>query len=72
MKLLTRDDLKNRGIRYTNVHLARLERAGRFPRRVRLGGGRSLTWLETEIDGYIESAVNRRDVPAPKNETPSA
>lgn len=59
-KLLTREDLHERGIRYSNVHLLRLEAAGQFPRRVPLGGGRSVTWLASEIDDYLAAAVAKR------------
>jgi prophage regulatory protein len=39
---------------YTRQHLGRLERAGRFPRRVALGPGR-VAWAEDEIRAWMES-----------------
>ena len=44
MKLLTREDLQKLGTKYSYVHLLKLERTGRFPRRVQIGGGRNVAW----------------------------
>ena len=41
-------------IPYSRVHIGRLERAGEFPRRVRVGLNR-IAWLESEIDEWIAS-----------------
>lgn len=60
MKLLTREDLRDRGITYSNVHLLRLERVGLFPRRVPIGGGRNVAWVAEEIDDYLKIAVAKR------------
>lgn len=65
MRFLTRDDLKERGIRYSNKHLITLEQAGLFPRRVRQGGGKFVSWVEDEIDEYQRARVAARDA-APK------
>lgn len=46
---------------YTRSHITRLEKAGLFPRRVRLGAGR-VGWIEEEIDAWIESRIAERDV----------
>jgi prophage regulatory protein len=52
MRLLALPDLRARGIKYSRVHLARLELAGQFPRRVRLSGNR-VAWVEDEVSpGY--------------------
>nr|WP_213396473.1 AlpA family phage regulatory protein [Yoonia sp.] len=45
---------------YTRTHITRLEKAGLFPRRVRLGAGR-VGWVEEEIDAWIESRIAERD-----------
>lgn len=50
--LLNRDDLRSRGITYSNTRLIRLEKAGQFPRRLRLSPGR-VAWLSDEIDGWL-------------------
>ena len=61
MKILSYTDLASeRGIRFSKVHLWRLERAGKFPKRVALGVARH-GWLETEIDEWIAGRVAARD-----------
>ena len=62
MKILSYSDLTERGIRFSKVHLWRLERAGKFPKRVPLGKARH-GWLETEIDEWIEARLSERDGP---------
>lgn len=42
------------------MHLWRLEKAGRFPRRMKLGPN-SVGWLESEIDEWIASRLTERD-----------
>jgi prophage regulatory protein len=39
---------------YSRQHVARLERAGQFPRRVRVGPGR-VAWRASEVQEWIES-----------------
>ena len=52
----------NRLVPYTRQHLSRLERAGRFPRRLRLAGTR-VAWIEAEITAWIEArAAERPDI----------
>lgn len=51
-RLLARQDLRARGITYSNTHLIRLEKANQFPRRLRLSPGR-VAWLSDEIDGWL-------------------
>lgn len=41
-------------VHYTNVHLHRLEKAGKFPARVRLGPGRVVWKLDTILE-WIEA-----------------
>lgn len=38
---------------YSGTRIDELERAGRFPRRRRLSGGRAVGWLSTEIEDFI-------------------
>jgi prophage regulatory protein len=74
-RLLSFEDLQARGIRYTRVHLARLECAGQFPQRIRLGGGNGnfVAWLEDEIDAYVDGlAAARTKRAAPKTTTDNA
>ena len=59
-RLLSYDDLRNRGIKYSRTQLWRLIRAGRFPRPVKVAGCAN-SWLDTEIDALIERAIAERD-----------
>lgn len=45
---------------YSPMHLWRLEKAGRFPRRIKLGPN-SVGWLESEIEDWIAARVAERD-----------
>ena len=60
MRLIPYDALSDRGIPYSKVQLWRLERDGRFPKRVSVGPSR-YAWLESEIDQYIAERVRQRD-----------
>jgi prophage regulatory protein len=60
IRLITNDDLRLKGIPYSKPHLWRLERSGKFPKRVPIGAGR-YAYVETEIDGWIEARVRERD-----------
>ena len=44
---------------YSASHLWRLERAGQFPKRVRLGGNR-VAWLQSEVSAWVESKLASR------------
>lgn len=46
---------------YSDMHIYRLERAGKFPKRIRLGANR-VGWLEHEIDAWIEARAAEREV----------
>jgi prophage regulatory protein len=59
IRLLSRRDLRERGIQYCNVHLLRLESDGKFPCRVYLSPAR-VAWIETEIDDYIDRCIAAR------------
>jgi prophage regulatory protein len=41
-------------VSFTRQYVDRLERQGRFPRRVRLGAN-SVAWFEDEIDAWLDS-----------------
>ncbi len=45
---------------YSGMHIARLEKAGQFPKRIRLGPN-SVGWVEAEIEAWIEAKVAERD-----------
>ena len=45
---------------YSRMHIYRLEKDGKFPKRIRLGPN-SVGWLEHEIDDWIKVKVRERD-----------
>jgi len=47
-------------VKYSPQHIARLEKAGRFPKRIRLGQNR-VAWLLSEIEAWIDERLQRRD-----------
>ena len=54
-KLVSRKELRSiYGIPYCFAHIARLEAAGRFPSRVRLGACR-VAWYADEVEEWIAS-----------------
>ena len=54
------------GIPYSPQHIARLEAAGRFPRRIQLGQNR-VAWLLKEIDEWLDERIAKRDTPSPRD-----
>lgn len=58
--LIRHDDLKSKGICYSKPHLWRLERAGKFPKRVPIGANR-YAYVAAEIDAYVDSLIAARD-----------
>lgn len=69
MRLVMFDELLPRkGIGYSREHLARLEKAGRFPRRVKIGAGKygRIGWIEAELDDFLTAkAAARRPATVP-------
>ena len=61
MKLLTKSELRHK-IGYSPSHIDRLEKAGRFPRRVKPFGrnGRAF-WSEHEVDDWVQQKMDERD-----------
>jgi len=47
------------GIPYSRVHLSRLERDGKFPERINLGG--RVAWPEDEIEAWINARRAERN-----------
>jgi prophage regulatory protein len=62
MRLLSKTEVRKR-VLYSPAHIARLEAAGTFPKRVRLGNGprARVGWLETEIDEWLRERIEKRD-----------
>jgi prophage regulatory protein len=53
-------DLKEmKGIRWSRMHIDRLEKAGLFPKRVRLGP-KTIAWSEDEIDVFSREKLSHR------------
>jgi len=47
-------------VQYSPQHIARLENAGRFPKRIRLGQNR-VAWLLSEVEDWIDERLLERD-----------
>ena len=64
-KLVSKKELKSVfGIPYCFAHIARLEAAGQFPKRVRLGACR-VAWLSQEVQDWIDERVALRNTTSP-------
>ena len=60
-KLVSKKELKSVfGVPYSFAHIARLEAAGEFPKRVRLGACR-VAWVADEVQAWIDERVAIRD-----------
>lgn len=59
MKMLSKRQVKEL-VLYSPQHIARLEAAGEFPRRVRLGSNR-VGWLEEEVLAWLQQRIDARD-----------
>lgn len=51
---------RRRLVPYSDMHIWRLEREGRFPRRIRLGANR-VGWSLQEVHDWIESRKSERN-----------
>lgn len=63
-RLLSKEEVKRLTL-YSHAHRARLEAAGSFPRRIRIGQGPRgrVGYLESEIMEWIAQRVQARDKP---------
>ncbi len=59
MRLLTKKEVRSK-VCYSPQHIARLEKAGLFPKRVQLGVNR-VGWVEEEEDQWIRDRIDDRD-----------
>lgn len=59
MKILSKRQVKEL-VLYSPQHIARLEAAGQFPKRVRLGANR-VGWVEAEVQDWLQERLDRRD-----------
>lgn len=61
LRLLSYEQLGERGLQYSRTHIRRLEKRGRFPMHVQIGPNR-IGWITGEIDEFVAQRVARRDV----------
>jgi prophage regulatory protein len=64
-KLVSKKELKSLfGVPYSFQHIARLELAGQFPKRVQLGQCR-VAWIADEVQGWVDARVAKRHLTSP-------
>lgn len=61
MRLLSKRQLKEM-VLYSPQHIARLEKAGKFPKRVQIGPNR-VGWVEEEVLDWLRERLDRREEP---------
>jgi prophage regulatory protein len=59
MKIISKKQLREL-VLYTPQHVQRLENAGKFPKRVRLGANR-VGWIEQEVLEWLSERIAERD-----------
>ncbi len=59
MRLLSKRQVKEL-VLYSPQHIARLEAAGQFPKRVQLGVNR-VGWVEREVLDWLQKRIDARD-----------
>lgn len=57
-RIITQTELRKR-VPFSPVHLWRLEKAGTFPRRVKLGVSR-IGWVEAEVEEWLRERIAAR------------
>jgi prophage regulatory protein len=60
MRLLYREDLRAKGIKFSRQHLDRLVKKKKFPKPIKVGLVTN-AWIDDEIDQYLEECVAARD-----------
>ncbi|MEM9781027.1 MAG: AlpA family phage regulatory protein [Pseudomonadota bacterium] len=61
MRLLSKRQVKEM-VLYSPQHIARLEKAGKFPKRVQIGPNR-VGYLESEVLDWLRDRLERREEP---------
>ncbi len=61
MRILSKRQVKEL-VLYSPQHIARLEKAGQFPKRVPLGPNR-VGWVESEVLDWLQERLAQREVP---------
>ena len=60
IQLVSKKELRSvLGIPYSPQHIARLERTGHFPKRIKLGQNR-VAWVLVEVEQWIEARMAQR------------
>jgi prophage regulatory protein len=59
IRILSKKELRQL-VLYSPAHIDRLEKAGRFPKRVQLGPCR-VGWIEAEVLAWLETRIKQRD-----------
>lgn len=59
-RLLSHEDLRDLGIRYSRVQIWRKVKDGTFPAPIKLGEARN-AWIEAEVVAWIEQRIAERD-----------
>ena len=59
MRILSKRQLKEL-VLYSPQHVARLEKAGTFPKRIQLGPNR-VGWVEDEVLDWLQERLDRRE-----------
>ena len=63
MRILSKKELRAL-VLYSPAHIDRLEKLGRFPKRVQLGPCR-VGWIEGEVLAWLDERIKRRDTSTP-------
>ena len=61
MRILSKKQLRELVV-YSPQHIDRLEKAGKFPKRIQLGPNR-VGWIESEIYDWLKQRIEKRDNP---------
>jgi len=59
MRILSKREVR-RLVLYSPQHISRLEKAGKFPKRVKLGPSR-VGWVESEVLEWLEERIKLRE-----------
>jgi prophage regulatory protein len=60
-RILSYEDLKERGIKFSRQWIVHLIKEDKFPKTIKLGQGHSVGFIESEIDAWIENLIAKRD-----------